>query len=267
MKISIITVVLNNEKTIERAILSVLNQDYQNIEYILIDGGSTDDTLKIINKYRGKIAVLLSEKDQGIYDAMNKGINNSSGKVVYFLNADDEFYDKHVISDVAKQIEANKDADYFYGGVVSRNIFGGKSENIRMKRISNNAIKFGQNIPHQALFVRRYLFEKLGLFDLRYKINADYEWECRLVKKGYRGLFLKRIISYYNQTGFSSRISWNPYKERFAIIFNYFGVFYFLSFFLYSIFKFPVILLLSRMKLTRFVSRCINKLRGSTLEN
>lgn len=262
MKISIITVVLNNEKTIKRAILSVLNQDYQDIEYILIDGGSTDDTLNIINKYRGKIAVLLTEKDQGIYDAMNKGVKNSSGEILYFLNADDEFYDKHVISDIAKQIETKEEIDYFYGGVVSRNIFGGKSENIRIKRISNNAIKFGQNIPHQSLFVRNYLFDKLGLFDLRYKVNADYEWECRLVKKGYKGLFIERIISYYNQTGFSSRISWAPYKERFKIIFHYFGIFPLLYFFCYSLCKFSLVLLLSKLNLLKFVSKVINKIKS-----
>lgn len=262
MKVSIVTVVLNNEKTIERAILSVLNQDYYNIEYILIDGVSTDETLKIIGKYRERISVLLSEKDQGIYDAMNKGIKNSSGEIVYFLNADDEFYDKHVISDVAKQIEANKDADYFYGGVVSRNMFGGKSENIRMKRISNNAIKFGRNIPHQALFVRRYLFEKLGLFDLTYKVNADYEWECRLVKKDYKDLFIERIISYYNQTGFSSRISWNPYKERFKIIYHHFGVFPLFYFFCYSLCKYSLVLLLSKFNLLKFTSKVINKIKS-----
>lgn len=266
MKVSIITVTLNSEETVEKTILSVINQNYQDLEYIIIDGKSSDKTLEIIKKYQNKIDILISEKDTGIYDAMNKGVSKASGEIVYFLNADDELFDEYVISEIVKEIETKTEFDYFYGGVISRNIFGGKSENIRMQKISNMAIKLGRNIPHQSLFVRRYLFEKLGLFDLRYKINADYEWECRLVKKGYRGLFLKRIISYYNQTGFSSRISWNPYKERFAIIFNYFGVFYFLSFFLYSIFKFPVILLLSRMKLTRFISRCINKLRGSTLK-
>lgn len=263
MKISIITVVLNNEKTIERTILSVLKQDYQDIEYILIDGGSTDSTLKIIKKYRNKINVLISEKDRGIYDAMNKGIKNSSGDIIYFLNADDEFYDEKVISDIAKQIIKRKEFDYFYGGIVSRNIFGGESENIKMKEIPNKAIISGKNIPHQALFVSRYLFEKLGLFDLRYKINGDYEWECRLVKNDYKGLYIERIISYYNQTGFSSKISWDPYKERFQIIYNYFGIFPLLYFFCYSLFKFPLMFLLSKFNLLKFTSKLINKIKKS----
>ena len=105
MKISIVTVTLNSEKTLERTIKSVLGQNYSDVEYIIIDGGSTDGTLNIIEKYKDKISKVISEKDNGLYDAMNKGIKLSTGDIVGILNSDDFFYNEEVLSIVANSFE------------------------------------------------------------------------------------------------------------------------------------------------------------------
>ena len=107
MKVSIITTCLNSEKTIKKTILSVLSQDYSNVEYIIIDGGSKDDTMNKIKKYADKIKVIISEKDDGMYYAMNKGISLSSGELIGILNSDDVFFHKNVISNVVQSIKRN----------------------------------------------------------------------------------------------------------------------------------------------------------------
>ena len=263
MKISIITVVLNREKVIERCIQSLFNQTYRDFEYIVVDGGSSDGTLKVLNKYKKKIDVFISEKDKGIYDAMNKGVAMSSGEFVYFLNSDDELHDKNVLKDVVAIMKKNPSMDYFYGGIVCRNIFQGKSENTSIRKITSNQIRFGAYIPQLSLFSKRILFSKIGNFDMTYKVNADYEWECRLVKHRCKGLFINRIIGFYDQTGFSSKISWTPYKERFSIIYKHFGFFYLAYFYLYSIIKFSIVWILNKLGLTIFVSKMANFIRGS----
>lgn len=264
MKISIVTVVLNREKVIERCIQSVFNQTYSDIEYIVIDGGSSDGTLRILNKYKKKINILISEKDNGIYDAMNKGVALATGDFVYFLNSDDELYDKNVIEDVVKVMEKNPNGGYFYGGIVCKNIFEGGTESIAMEEITNLQIKLGKNIPHLSLFSKRKLFDEIGGFDTKYKVNADYEWECRLVKNKCKGFFVKKIIGFYDQTGFSSKISWAPYKERFSIIYKHFGLFYLAYFYLYSIIKFSTVWILNKLDLTKIVSKIANFMRGSS---
>jgi len=267
MKISVVTVVYNNAKTVEEAILSVLEQTYKNIEYIVIDGGSTDGTLEILHKYKGKIAILVSEKDNGIYDAMNKGVKLATGDLIYFLNSDDKFYDKTVVEDVVKVAEQNKHIDFFYGGVVCKNIFRGESENVFLKRISDFKIKLGQNIKQQSLFACRTAFTQVGLFVPKYKVSADYEWECRLVKANKKGLFVRRIIAVYAQTGFSSKGSWSQYIEKYNIIRMHFGLLYGVTFYLRSIFKYLIVLILKKMKLASFVSKIANKIRRTSLKN
>ena len=118
MKVSIITVCYNSEKTIERTIRSVLSQNYKNYEYIVIDGNSTDNTLKIINKYRKKIDIFKSEKDRGIYDAINKGIKHSSGSIISILHSDDVFYDKLTIKNVVSNFKSNQKIDCLIGNTV-----------------------------------------------------------------------------------------------------------------------------------------------------
>ena len=266
MKITVITVCLNAEKTIKDTISSIIEQDYEDIEYIVVDGKSTDGTLSVFEKYKKNINVLISEKDSGIYDAMNKGVKLATGEFVYFLNSDDRFYDKSVLSDIAKIASTNPNTDYFYGGVVCKNLFGGKSMNIFLKKISRFSFKCGQNIKHQSIFVRRKLFNNFGQFNTEYKVSADYEWQCRLIAAGCHGLFVNRLIAYYNQEGYSSKGTWFQYKEKIGIINKHFGFFFSTYFLIESIFKFSITKILRKLRIAPFISKIINKLRNTSIK-
>lgn len=182
MKISIITVSYNSEKTIERTIKSVISQQYNNIEYIVIDGGSTDNTVKIINKYINHISYFVSEKDEGIYDAINKGILLSSGEIVGILNSDDIFSSNEVISKVAQVFINNSNTDSLIGNIA----FTNQSDKIiRVYRSNNwrpNKFNFGFMPPHPSFYCKRVLFEKYGLYRREFKIAADYELLIRFLK-------------------------------------------------------------------------------------
>jgi len=266
IKISVITVVFNGEETIEATIQSVLSQRYKNIEYIIIDGGSVDGTRAIILKYKGRIAKYVSEKDNGIYDAMNKGIKIATGDLVYFLNSDDVLYDTDVIKKVSEKFQTEK-WDYIYGGVVCRNIFGSKQNNIFLKKITESSIKRGQNIPHQSLFVKRDVFDEIGVFKCNLKVNADYDFECRLVKASKKGVFIKYLISYYSQDGYSSKGGFDLYKEKTSVIKENFGLFYALPYLLFGVVKYSVVYILKKLGMAGLVSNMMNKMRGSVLKN
>lgn len=267
MKISIITVCFNSEKTIKGTIESLVSQDSKNIEYIIIDGSSTDGTKKIIEKYKKYIDIMISEKDEGIYDAMNKGVRNATGDYIYFLNADDRFYNNKVIINVERELVIHDNPDYLYGGVICRNIFGGQSENVFLREISGISFKKGQNIKHQSLFVKRELFNELGFFNTEYKVNADYEWECRLLVNKCRGQFMNLIVAYYNQTGYSSRGVWTQYKEKYKIILKYFGFYYSSLFLLDSIIRYSFTKILRKLRIAHLVSKFLNRVRGTDLKN
>jgi len=110
------------------------------------------------------------------------------------------------------------------------------------------------------------LFDKIGLFNPEYRVNGDYEWECRLVKGGFSGLFIQRLVSFYDQNGFSSKISWDPYREKLFIIKSYFGLFYFFIFLFHSYLKYPLVFILSRLKLAGLVSMLINKIKRTSYD-
>ena len=183
MKISIITVALNNKKTIEDTILSVINQSYNDIEYIVIDGGSTNGTLITINKYKNNISTLISEKDNGIYDAMNKGLRIASGTIIGFLNSDDTYIDSQVLSQVVKIFE-NKKVDAVYGNLVYVS-----SENKIVRYYDSSKFKpkliaRGQMPAHPTLFIKRFVYDKFGFFKTDYNIAADFEFVARVFGKG-----------------------------------------------------------------------------------
>lgn len=204
MKISVITVCKNEVKTIESTILSVINQTYKDIEYIVVDGNSTDGTKTILNKYRKKIKVLISGKDHGIYDAMNKGISKSSGDWVYFLNAGDTFYNKNILKRVTYEFNKLTNEDIFYGNIIAvKN--GIKRKDVFDKVNRRYLIK--NTICHQAMFTKRDLYKKYGLFSNKYLISADYEWLIRMlfinnVKKRYANI----TISVHSLDGVSNEI-------------------------------------------------------------
>lgn len=170
-KITIITVVLNGQYFIEKTVLSVINQNYKNIEYIIIDGNSIDDTLNIINKYKSSIDLVISEKDFGIYDAMNKGINVSSGQWIIFMNAGDMFFSNNTIKDIVMNIPIHN-YDFIYGNnqVIYKS---GKCKIFQSKPIEN--INKGSIFSHQAVLIKS-IIQKQNLYNPRQKIAADFEF-------------------------------------------------------------------------------------------
>ena len=193
--ISIITVVLNGKKFLQQSINSVLNQSYKNYELIIIDGKSTDGTLNILKKNNSRIDYWISEKDRGIYDAMNKGIRESRGEVVGILNADDQYYSNTVLTDVSK-IFLDTSIDICYGDLVYVNPNG------KVKRYwksgDHEKIKwyFGWMPPHPTVFVRKEIYESLGSFNhIDYKIAADYELMLRFfVRNNLTVKYLQKVV-------------------------------------------------------------------------
>lgn len=183
MKISIITVSLNNQSTIEDTIRSVIGQEYPHIEHILIDGGSTDGTLDIINRYRSRIAHLVSEQDKGIYDAMNKGIASATGDIIGLINSDDILADASVLQRVSDIFLNNPGIDACYGDLcyVRQNDLTQIVRYWRPGPYKNGLFKKGWVPPHPTLYVRRAIYEKWGGFDISYRIAADFELMLRFM--------------------------------------------------------------------------------------
>jgi glycosyltransferase involved in cell wall biosynthesis len=184
LKISIITVVWNNASTIRDAIDSVLGQTYDNIEYIVVDGASTDGTVEIVQSYDDKISKFVSEKDKGLYDAMNKGIRLATGNVIGILNSDDFYIDEFVIENVVKEFE-EKQCDSVYADLVFV-----KPENLDKvvryydsSHFSPSKFAYGWMPAHPTFFVKREFYEKYGVFKTDYKIAADYELLTRFLAK------------------------------------------------------------------------------------
>ncbi|WP_219223184.1 glycosyltransferase family 2 protein [Pedobacter antarcticus] len=184
MKVTIITVVFNNINTIQHAIQSVISQTYKNIEYIIIDGGSTDGTLEKINEYKDQISQLISEPDKGIYDAMNKGVNRATGDIVAILNSDDFYTNEFVIEKVVKKF-SESDCDGVYGDL-------DYVDNVELDRITRHwksghykdgAFLYGWMPPHPSFFVKNDTYRKYGIFNLSLKSAADYELMLRFIHK------------------------------------------------------------------------------------
>ncbi len=174
MRISIITVCYNSATTIEKTILSVANQTYTNIEYIIVDGNSKDDTLAIVKKHEGKISKWISEPDKGLYDAMNKGIAIATGDIIGILNSDDTFNSISVIEQVANfHLQNNIEASV---GNIIQHKENGKTVRLYSSKYWNpEKLKIGFMPPHPSIFFKKDLFRKFGDYNLGFKIGADYE--------------------------------------------------------------------------------------------
>lgn len=184
MKVTIITVVLNSQAYIEDCILSVLGQTYKDLEYIIVDGGSTDGTFNVISKYSARIFKCISEPDQGIYDAMNKGIRLATGDIIGILNSDDYYVNRNVIATVVNEF-ITKGVDSIFADLVYVNPRNPdritryyKSSNFHPGKFS-----WGWMPAHPTFFVRRIYYEKYGLFKVDYKIAADFELLLRFLGK------------------------------------------------------------------------------------
>jgi glycosyltransferase len=191
VKVSIITVCRNSEATIEATLRSVAEQDYADIEYIVIDGGSTDKTLTILEKYRNKISKLVSEKDEGMYFAINKGVLLATGDIVGILNSDDFYANEKIISRVAQEFNSQK-TDSVYGDLqyVSKENTQKTIRHWKSEPFKPELFLKGWMPPHPAFFVKRNCYEKFGAFNTAFTISADYELMLRF-------LYKNRISSFY----------------------------------------------------------------------
>jgi glycosyltransferase involved in cell wall biosynthesis len=206
--ISIITITLNAEIYLEQTIQSVLNQTYKNIEYIIVDGGSTDGTLGVIEKYKNAIAHIISEKDEGIADAMNKGAALAQGDYVVFLHADDYFVHDNAIEAVVEKMDRTAD-------IVACNIQYGVRQSTCKPRGFNFWFNFKQGIYHQGIVCRRDLIEKLNGFDTQFRIAMDYDFFLRAYRRGAKLIKVPAVLSVMRDTGISSRQDWQSLKVRF----------------------------------------------------
>lgn len=207
LKISVITAVYNNRDTVAQALDSVLAQTHPDIELVVIDGGSTDGTREVLQDYADRLAVLVSEPDRGIYDALNKGIARASGEVVGFLHSDDLFSDASVLSRVASAF-ADPLVDAVYGDL----LYVRKDDPSRVVRTWRSAafsaarLAHGWMPPHPTFYVRRAVYARLGGYDISYRIAADYDCVLRLLGKGgIRAAYIPEVLVKMRVGGASNR--------------------------------------------------------------
>lgn len=223
-KFSIITVTYNAGKVLEDTIQSVITQTYKNVEYIIVDGKSTDGTMDIVNRYREHIHTIVSEPDKGLYDAMNKGIALATGVYLCFLNAGDELHEDDTLQLIVHSLNGEKELpDVIYGETA---IVDEEGHFLRMRRLSTpehltwKSFQHGMLVCHQAFMPRRDLAVK---YNLKYRFSADFDWCIRIMKKS-RVLHNTHltIIDYLNE-GMTTRNHKASLKERFHIMCHHYG--------------------------------------------
>lgn len=216
-KISIITVCFNSEKTIERTIQSVINQNYDNLEYIIVDGGSIDQTIEVIKKYEKHIDKWISEPDKGISDAFNKGIKMSSGEIIGIINSDD-CYTEGAITKIAE--EYDKEIDIYRGRIILWNTETGNrvSETPTIGLPLSGLIT---NVCHQGVFIRKDAYERYGIFDVSLKYNMDFDLLLRFEHAGAKSKLVNHDLAYFTMSGITfSGFNKNQREEMERIIRN-----------------------------------------------
>ncbi len=220
-KISIITIVYNSERFIEKTISSIINQSFKDFEYIIIDGDSKDKTIDIIKNYEEKISCWISEPDKGLYDAMNKGVGFAKGEYLLFMNSGDKFYDNNTLENIFK----NTDADIYYGDTVIIN----KTDEVlglrRLrppKKLTLKSLKKGMLVCHQSLIVRKSISP---LFDIDYNYSSDFDWTIKSVKNAFKIVNTGLIISKFMEGGQTSNTVYKGIIERFNIMKKHYGLF------------------------------------------
>jgi glycosyltransferase involved in cell wall biosynthesis len=216
MRISIITICYNRKATIAKAIESVLNQDHPNIEYIIIDGNSTDGTQDIIESYSGKITTYISEPDKGMYDALNKGLQLATGDLVGLMHSDDEFYDSTIVSKIVAAFKKAPHTDGIYGNGIY--ITNDAEEKIVRNRIGGEynfeKLKSGWLPLHPTVYLKKSLIEKYGVYDLNFKIASDTEFLLRyLYKHKIKMSYLNTYVVKMRMGGLST-----SYKRAFEVL-------------------------------------------------
>lgn len=224
-KFSIITVTYNAERVLEDTIQSIITQSYKNLEYIVVDGGSTDGTLALIEKYREHITTVISEPDHGLYDAMNKGIRLATGDYLCFLNAGDELHEEDTLLRMVHSINGTHLPDVLYGETA---IVDSEGHFLRMRRLSApevltwKSFQQGMRVCHQAFFPRRTLVEP---YDLHYRFSADFDWCIRILKKAHTVHNTHLTLIDYLNEGMTTRNHKASLKERFHIMVKHYGWF------------------------------------------
>lgn len=232
-EISIITVCLNDKIGLEKTIQSVITQTFYDYEFIIVDGGSTDGSLEVLNKYSDRITNWVSEKDMGIYDAMNKGISKSKGRYCLFLNAGDYLAEENVLEEFYKW---GRKEDIVYGDMILKN--KGNTETL-MKSPDSVSMRrmLADTIWHPVSFINRKLFEQYGQYDLQFRIVADYEFFVRtIIKEKVTTFHIPKVISIFDDSGISSDMNYRAelIKERNRVQDLYFNPFLLYCFRLYS---------------------------------
>jgi len=221
-KISIIIATNNSESTLEDTLASINAQTYSNIESVVIDNDSTDSTRDMVIKFLSPGDIFISEKDAGIYDAFNKGISESSGDIIGFLNSDDMFYSSEIITKINKLFLKNPDVNVVYGNLVycaSDDVNSIKRKWIASK-FKKTSLRYGWMPPHPTLFVRKEIYDLIGKFNTNYKISADYDFCVRLFSSNKaKSLYYPEIIIKMRAGGVSTRLSnfYNKLSEDFNI--------------------------------------------------
>ncbi len=219
-RLSIITVVFNNVQHIERTICSVISQSYSNIEYLVIDGASSDGTVQQILKYKDKIQVLVSEPDRGIYDAMNKGLALATGDYVLFMNSGDELYDKDTVTEV---FASAPDADIYYG---ETEMINEQLQSLGLRRhrvpeqLRHSSFRYGMSVSHQAIYIRRALCSS---YNPIYQLSADIDWILNALSKARKVVNVHRLVAKYLVGGMSKKRHRQSLKERYQIFNHYYG--------------------------------------------
>ncbi|MCK9160705.1 MAG: glycosyltransferase [Bacteroidaceae bacterium] len=223
-KFSIITVTYNAEKVIENTILSIIEQTYHNIEYIIIDGASKDKTINIIEKYRPQIKTVVSEPDNGLYDAMNKGIALAKGDYLCFLNAGDCFHQNDTLKKIVSSLSTDTLPDIIYG---ETEIVNGQGTFLHRRRLSApekltwKSFKHGMLVCHQAFFAKRSLVDP---YDLRYLFSSDFDWCIRIMKKSKIIHNTHLVVIDYLEEGITTQHHKASLIERFRIMNKHYGL-------------------------------------------
>ncbi len=243
-KFSIITVTYNAGKVLEDTIQSVISQTYHNVEYLIVDGASKDNTLEIAKKYKDRIHRVVSEPDKGLYDAMNKGIRMATGDYVCFLNAGDKLHENDTLQQMVHSLNGVKKLpDVLYGETA---IVDEQGHFLRMRRLETpevlnwKSFKKGMLVCHQAFFAKRELAVK-EYYDLSYRFSADFDWCIRIMKQAKVLHNTHQIIIDYLNEGMTTQNHKASLKERFCIMVKHYGwastTLYHLWFILRTIYK------------------------------
>lgn len=250
IKVSIITPSFNSVKTIERTILSIVNQTYKNIEYIIIDGGSNDGTVDIIKKYGDTIKYWVSEPDRGISDAFNKGVSIATGEIIGILNSDD-WYESNTLDIVISEFNKSN-ADVVVGALRYWDKQGNNFIVYPDRKYKNKINYMMPNLNHPASFFNVDIYKSVGLFDLKYKFAMDYDFLLRVNLSGYKFSFVDNVLSNMSFGGASDKHAVRTYFEEFLITNDKFraGIHFIFSVFKYYIRMFIVFAGLNKMLFT-----------------